>query len=147
MASVSVKFTTTDVDQATGEGYYSVRASVVRADGMTNCIFVLQVSSKDTEGNAVATFSHVANPADIALYLDNDSDDRPYYRVADIKLILTSAQWRDSVMETLKSDIKFLVDSINSCADGVNETSTTIVFPEMDQQESSSSSSDSSHTM
>ena len=127
MASVSVNFTTTDVDQVTGEGYYSVRAKAVSADNMTKCIFVLQVSSNDTKGNKVATFSHIANPADIAMYPENEPGDRPYYRVDDIKLILTSAQWRDSVMSTIKSDIKFLVDSINAYGEESSET-TTVVF-------------------
>ena len=114
MASVSVNFTTTDIDKTTGKGYYSVRATATDAVDMTKCIFVLQVGSNSTKGEKVATFSHIANPADIAMYPENDPGDRPYYRVDDIKLILTSAQWRDSVMDTIKSDIKYLVDSINS---------------------------------
>ena len=114
MASVSVNFTTTDIDKTTGKGYYSVRATVTNAVDMTNCIFVLQVRSNSTVEEKVATFSHIANPADIAMYPENDPGDRPYYRVDDITLILTSAQWRDSVMDTIKSDIKYLVDSINS---------------------------------
>lgn len=129
MASVSVNFSTTDVDQITGEGYYSVRARVVSSEGMPKCIFVLQVSSNDTKGEKVATFSHVANPADIAMYPENNPGDRPYYRVSDIKLILTSAHWRDTVMGTIKSDIKFLVDSINAYHDTSDSASVdTITF-------------------
>ena len=130
MASVSVNFETTDVDPITGEGYYSVRATAPADDavGMTPCIFVLQVSSNGTNGDKVATFSHIANPADIAMYPENaPADDKPYYRVNDIKLILTSAQWRDSVMATIKSDIKFLVDCINAYGKQSPET-TTVVF-------------------
>lgn len=127
MASVSVNFSTTDIDQVTGEGYYSVRAKAVSSDGMPKCIFVLQVCSNDTKGNKVAAFSHIANPADIAMYPENDPGDKPYYRVDDIKLILTSAHWRDSVMATIKSDIKFLVDSLNSYGETSPET-TTVVF-------------------
>lgn len=126
MASVSVNFSTTDVDPITGEGYYSVRATATDSVDMTKCVFVLQVSSKDTKGNKVATFSHVANPADIAMYPENDPGDRPYYRVSDIKLILTSAQWRDSVMDNIKSDIRFLVNSINS--QKMSEKEQTVVF-------------------
>lgn len=127
MASVSVNFTTTDIDKTTGNGYYSVRATATDAVDMTKCIFVLQVSSNSTKGEKVATFSHIANPADIAMYPENEPGDRPYYRVDDIKLILPSAQWRDSVMDTIKSDIKFLVDSINAYGEESKET-TTVVF-------------------
>lgn len=126
MANISVKFARTDIDTSTGEGYYSVRATATSAKGMTKNIFVLQVSSKDTKGNAVATFSHIASPADIAMYPEDNPGDCPYYRVSDIKLILTSAQWRDSVESTIKDDIQFLVDSYNAMEDNSEETDTVI---------------------
>lgn len=121
MANISVKFAHTDIDTSTGEGYYSVRATATAAKGMPKNIFVLQVSSKDTKGNAVATFSHIASPSDIAMYPEDNPGDCPYYRVSDIKLILTSAQWRDSVESTIKADIQFLVDSYNAMSDSSTE--------------------------
>ena len=126
MATVSVNFHNTDVDPVTGEGYYSVRAKTTSATGMTKCIFVLQVMSKDTKGNKSASFSHVASVSDIAMYPENDPGDCPFYRVSDIKLVLTSAQWRDAVTENLKEDIQFLVQSINST--DVGDEGDTIIF-------------------
>lgn len=128
MATVSVKFSKTDIDPVTGTGYYSVRAKAESAKGMPKCIFVLQVSSKDTKGNKCATFSHVASPADIALYPEDDPGDRPYYRVSDITLVLTSAQWRDAVEDNLKEDIQHLVTSINSAQRTSEEPSSVTVF-------------------
>lgn len=126
MATVSVNFSKTDVDPITGEGYYSIRARATSASGMPKCIFVLQVSSKDTKGNKIASFSHVASPADIAMYPENDPTDSPYYRVSDIKLILTSAEWRDSVEANIRSDIQFLVTSLNT--EPTDTKGDTVVF-------------------
>jgi hypothetical protein len=128
MATVSVNFSKTDIDPVTGAGYYSVRAKASSAKDMPKCIFVLQVSSKDTKGNKCATFSHVASPADIAMYPENDPGDRPYYRVSDITLVLTSAQWRDTVEDNLKEDIQHLVTSINSAQRTSEEPSSVTVF-------------------
>lgn len=128
MSTISVNFTKTDIDPVTGEGYYSVRAKAEKASGMTSRIFVLQVSSKDTKGNKCATFSHVASPADIAMYPEDDPGDRPYYRVNDITLVLTSSEWRDAVEDNLRSDIQFLVSSLNAYNENANTKSNVTTF-------------------
>lgn len=126
MAKVSVDFKKTEIDPITGVGYYSVRAKVSEATDMPKCIFVLQVMSDDTRGNKVASFSHVASPHDIAMYPEDTPGDSPYYRVDDIKLILSSAQWRDVVEDNIRKDIQFLVDSLNHYDDSSASVVTSV---------------------
>lgn len=114
MASISVSFKKGAPDPITGAGCYFISAEATSSEGMPRNIFCLQVSSNATNGARVATFSHIANQADIAIYPEDCGTSSAFFRVSAIKLILPSAIALERVEQNIKSDIQFLVNSINA---------------------------------
>lgn len=123
-ASISVKFTTTVPDPVSGIGSYTLTAEVVEYSGIEAGIFVLQVYPKDTSGNSIAHFSHIANPSDMAKYPEDVPGDSPYFRVDSIQLVLASSEWCSTVRDTIERDIQYLVECINS----ESSSEDTVVF-------------------
>ena len=128
MASISVNFKKGEPDQHTGAGCYFISAEVTAADGMTRNIFCLQVASNTTNGTRVATFSHIANQADIAMFPEECSSTAAYFRVSAIKLILPSAIALNQVEWNIKHDIQFLIDSINSSEESSSDSGEIATF-------------------
>ncbi len=122
--SVTLIKRATSVSTATGNVLLQIEATV--SDSMEKEVFVKQRIPK-SNGQFSDVFVAIATPVQMEdLDVDSPTSDTSYFRTAQIELVCFSAEYANTVWETIQSEVTLLVRDLNDMA--ILSEDTTVVI-------------------
>lgn len=118
-----------------------VQCYATSSTGSDTNVFVIQILPKNALNQSQFRFSHVADPVDMQDYPSIVDFDTPYFRTDSIKLRLRNQYQANIVIQTLKKQVRSLVNAINSLDSSNYDQFDYPIGQDTPQQSDSSSSS------
>ena len=121
--NITVTFNIKRYKTALSKSYIDIhcQASADTSDSTSSqdisCIFMMQKLPKNALNQSTARFSHIADPVDLQDYPAEETQDMTYFRTNEITLRVRSQFQMEHIVETMRKEVKALVQALNALPD------------------------------